>query len=145
MAGVRHKARVLALQVLFEVDCTDHGLQHTMDRSVAKTTLPEDGKALARELVEGVAGNRDHLDEVIQSHAPSWPVEQLSAVDRNILRIAIFEILLNNKTPPKVAINEAVELAKVFGSENIYRFINGVLGSIVGAAGTHQQTPTAGR
>ena len=145
MAGMRRKGRMLALQILFEVDCTTHAVQSTLERTLAEASLPQEGKELAQELVEGVSQNRDRLDELIQQHAPSWPVEQLSAVDRNILRIAIFEILFNNKTPSKAAINEAVELAKLFGSESIHRFINGVLGSIMGAASPEQQTPTPGR
>lgn len=142
MPGVRRKARILALQVLFEVDCASHDLEATLQRALEESDLPEDGKAFTRELVTGVARNRALLDEAISKHAPAWPVEQLSLVDRNTLRIAIFEILLNNKTPAKAAINEAVELSKLFGSQNIHRFINGVLGSIVGemALGNKEQS-----
>ena len=93
--------------------------------------LPQEAKSLAQELVQGVTEHRPRLDAVIQEHAPTWPVDQLSALDRNILRIAIFEILMNNETPPKAAINEAVELAKLFGSEGLHRFVNGVLGSVM--------------
>ena len=81
-----------------------------------------------------MAERRAQIDGVIAAHAPTWPVEQLPAVDRNILRIAIFEILFNNETPPKVAINEAVELAKRYGSETSSRFVNGVLGGVVSPA-----------
>jgi N utilization substance protein B len=77
-----------------------------------------------------VLTNKDRIDSIIQTHAPAWPVAQLAIIDRNILRLAIFEILLNNKVPVKAAINEAVELAKTFGSENSPRFINGVLGTV---------------
>jgi N utilization substance protein B len=84
----------------------------------------------ARELVGGVLTNKDRIDNIIQTHAPAWPVAQLATIDRNILRLAIFEILLNNKVPVKAAINEAVELAKTFGSENSPKFINGVLGTV---------------
>ena len=118
------------MQVLFEVDCTDHRVERTLRRSVGDSLLSQDGQELACELVNGVASNRNNLDKIIREHAPSWPVDQLSGVDRNILRIAIFEILFNNKVPHKAAINEAVELAKTFGSESIHRFINGVLGSV---------------
>lgn len=142
MIGVRRRARILALQILFEVDCAGHDLTATLDRTLAETDLPEDGRALARELTLGVDQNRPFLDDTIKKHAPAWPVEQLSVVDRNILRIAIFEILLNNKTPPKAAINEAVELSKLFGSLNIHRFINGVLGSIVGELALDKQEET---
>jgi N utilization substance protein B len=81
-------------------------------------------------LVTGVIQNQERIDENIQSFAPAWPIEQIPAVDRNILRLAIFEILIDNKVPVKVAINEAVELAKTFGADSSSRFINGVLGSV---------------
>jgi len=142
MANANRKARVLALQVLYEADSTSHSLPATLDRSVLESGMTEERAALTRELVEGVAANRQRLDAIIQEHAPSWPVDQLSAVDRNILRIAIFEILMNNRTPPKAAINEAVELSKTFGGENIHRFINGVLGSVMARLGAEQETPT---
>ena len=96
------------------------------------------------QLAQGVAEKRAALDEVIVRHAPQWPVDQLSVVDRNVFRIAIYEILFNNETPSKVVINEAVELAKAFGSLNIYRFINGVLGAVVEEAGTKQSSPIPG-
>ena len=92
--------------------------------------MPEEGVNFARELVTGVLTNKERIDNIIQTHAPAWPVAQLAAIDRNILRLAMFEILLNNKVPVKVAINEAVELAKTFGSENSPKFINGVLGTV---------------
>jgi N utilization substance protein B len=133
MAGSRRKGRIAALQILYEVDSSRHDWPTTVDRTLEESNLPEEAQRLARELVEGVSSNLETLDASIQEHAPAWPVGQLSAVDRNILRIAIFEILLNNKTPPKAAINEAVELAKIFGSENLHRFVNGVLGSVVAA------------
>jgi len=82
------------------------------------------------ELMRGVLTNREKIDSTIQTYATAWPVSQLAAIDRNILRLAIFEILLNNKVPVKAAINEAVELAKTFGSENSPKFINGVLGTV---------------
>ncbi len=133
MAGSRRKGRIAALQVLYEVDSSQHEWRSTLDRTLEESGLPEESRRLTRELVEGVSANLETLDAAIQEHAPAWPVGQLSAVDRNILRIAIFEILLNNKTPPKAAINEAVELAKIFGSESLHRFVNGVLGSVMAA------------
>ena len=133
MAGSRRKGRIAALQVLYEVDSSQYDWRSTLDRTLEESGLPEESQRLTQELVEGVSANLDTLDAAIQEHAPAWPVSQLSAVDRNILRIAIFEILLNNKMPPKAAINEAVELAKIFGSENLHRFVNGVLGSVVAA------------
>lgn len=95
--------------------------------------MPETGADFARELVEGVNAHQRQLDELIGRYAPEWPVDQIAIVDRNILRMAIYEILLCDDTPVKVAINEAVELAKEFGSDSSGRFVNGVLGSLVAA------------
>jgi len=94
-------------------------------------TLPQEALSFSEELVKGVLQNKSKLDDVIEKFAPAFPAEQMSVIDRNILRLAIFEILFNDKTPIKVAINEAVELAKEFGSDSSPRLINGVLGSII--------------
>ena len=128
--GIRRKARTIALQVLFEVDSVAHDAEQALERLLVEDSLPEEGVNFARELVTGVLTNKERIDNIIQTHAPAWPVAQLAAIDRNILRLAMFEILLNNKVPVKVAINEAVELAKTFGSENSPKFINGVLGTV---------------
>ncbi|MDY6892962.1 MAG: transcription antitermination factor NusB [Chloroflexota bacterium] len=130
MAPIRHKARIVALQVLFEFDCSGHDAETSLDWLAAEQALPESALSFAQELVRGVLENKEQIDSLIKTYAPNWPVEQLSTVDRNILRLAIFEILINNKTEFKVAINEAVELAKAFGSYNSYKFINGVLRTI---------------
>lgn len=132
MAGARRKARVLALQALYEVDSVGHGVEEVVNQLLAKEGLSEQNADFARELVSGVIQNKEKIDLNIQSLAPAWPLEQIAVVDRNILRLAIFEILLDNKVPVKVAINEAVELAKTFGSDNSSRFVNGVLGSVSG-------------
>ena len=129
--SARRKGRVAALQVLYELDSTGHAWRGTLERALEDASLPQEAKVFASGLVEGIVERLPFLDEKIQSHAPTWPVGQLSAVDRNILRIAIYEILLNNKAPPKAAVNEAVELAKSFGSESLHRFVNGVLGSVL--------------
>ena len=91
--------------------------------------LPQNSIGFAQELLRGVSQSRLGLDNVITRYAPAWPVSQLSVIDRNILRIALFELIYTPGTPRKTAINEAVELAKIFGSESSARFINGVLGS----------------
>ncbi len=130
MAYVRRKARIVALQALFESDSSGHDPEVSLSWLGEERTLPEPALSYARELIRGVLENKDRIDSLIKAHAPNWPVEQLSAIDRNILRLAIFEILIENKVPLKVAINEAVELAKTFGSYNSSRFINGVLGAI---------------
>ena len=136
MPGTRRRGRIAALQVLYELDCTVHDFPATLQRTLEEGKLPEEAKVLAGELVEGVVQHKDDIDALIQEHAPAWPVDQLSVVGRNILRIAIFEIVMNNKTPPKAAINEAVELAKAFGSESLHRFVNGVLGAIMATVKT---------
>jgi len=128
--GARHKARAIALQVLYEVDSVGHDVDGALNRLLAEGKLSEENAAFARGLVSGVLKNRKKIDQHIKSFAPAWPLEQLSIVDRNILRLAIFEILLDNSVPVKVAINEAVELAKMFGSDSSPRFVNGVLGSV---------------
>lgn len=130
MAGLRHKARVVALQSLYESDCSKHDAKACLNRLAKEKYLPESALSFAMELISGVLKHKAHIDRMIQTHAPSWPVEQLSIIDRNILRLAIFEISINNKVPVKAAINEAVELAKAFGSDNSPKFINGVLGAI---------------
>ncbi len=130
MAGERRKARVLALQALYEIDSVGHEMEAVVSRLLAKGELSEENTAFTRELISGVIQNREKIDCNIQSFAPAWPVAQIPVVDRNILRLAIFEILLDNKVPVKVAINEAVELAKMFGGDNSSKFVNGVLGSV---------------
>ena len=130
MAGARRKARGLALQALYEIDSVGHEMARVLTRLLSNGELSEENNAFVRELVSGVIQNKEKIDINIKNFAPAWPIEQIPVVDRNILRLAIFEILLNNKVPVKVAINEAVELAKTFGSDNSSRFVNGVLGSV---------------
>ena len=130
MTGERRKARELALQALFEIDLAGHASSEVMSRTIETGNLSPEGATFARELMEGVAQNREKVDEQIKHFAPAWPLDQMAVVDRNILRLAIYELLHNNKVPVKVAINEAVELAKSFGADSSPRFINGVLSSI---------------
>lgn len=85
----------------------------------------------AKDLVHGVLANREEIDKIVSGFAPSWPIDQMAIVDKNILRIAVSEILMGKTTPPKVAVNEAVELAKTFGSDSSSKFVNGVLGSVM--------------
>jgi N utilization substance protein B len=130
MKGARHKAREIALQVLYEIDAVEHSPESAMDHILASNEVTADIIDFVRVLVSGVLKNREALDQKIRDFAPAWPLDQISIIDRNVLRLAIFEILHDNKIPVKVAINEAVELAKTFGSNNSSRFINGVLGSV---------------
>jgi N utilization substance protein B len=133
--GVRRKARAIALQVLYEFDSVGHDVEATLAHLLSDGGLSEDNATFARDLVNGVIQNREQIDQHIKKFAPAWPLEQIPIIDRNILRLAIFEILLDNSVPVKVAINEAVELAKRFGGDNSSKFVNGVLGSVSVLAG----------
>ncbi len=126
----RHRARGLALQALYEVDATGHAPAEVIRRQLGTTTLSPENNRFAEELVAGVLQNKTSIDDYIRRFARAWPIEQMAVVDRNILRLAIFEVLVDNRVPVKVAINEAVELAKDFGGQSSPRFVNGVLSSV---------------
>ena len=126
----RRKARCLALQVLYEVDCSGHTVEEAFGHQRAVSALTEIQATFALRIVEGAWGQRAWLDQVIHRHAPEWPISQMAYIDRNVLRIAIWEFGLSGQTPLKVAINEAVELSKRFGSDSSARFVNGVLGAV---------------
>ena len=128
---VRHRARVAVLQALYEVDCAGHDTGEALAHRLEESQLPDAGNVFAQELARGVRSHLERLDALIARYAPEWPVDQIAVIDRNILRIAIYEILYGAETPVKVAINEAVELAKTFGSDSSGRFVNGVLGTVV--------------
>jgi transcription antitermination protein NusB len=147
---IRRLARISALQALYELDTTSHPADQVIASRLADHPLPAEGEAFLRHLVSGVLKNQTQLDAMIQRYAPAWPVSQIAIVDRNVLRIALFELTWcppgasDAKTPAKVAINEAVDLAKVFGSESSSRFVNGVLGTAVGELGLlNQELPAA--
>jgi N utilization substance protein B len=127
----RHEAREVALQCLFAMDAKGRWEEHPLDWLLTENPLSRKAITYAEGLVQGVQENLTELDELIQKYAPAWPVNQLSLVDRNILRIALFELLHRDQVPRKTAVNEAVELAKVFGSESSSRFVNGVVGSVI--------------
>jgi len=129
--GFRREARIVALQTLYELDCTHHSVEQVLPRIANEKALLQEAFSFSQGLVQGVLQHKPRLDEVIAEFAPAFPLEQMAAIDRNILRLAIFEILFDSSTPIKVAINEAVELAKAFGSNSSPRLINGVLGSMV--------------
>ena len=129
--GPRRRGRVLALQALYEMDTAGHPPLETVARLSQESRPPKGAVSFGQKLVSGVGQHRKEIDAVIHRHAPAWPVEQLPVIDRSLLRIALFEILFNQETPCKVAINEAVELAKSFGGESSPKFVNGVLGSVV--------------
>jgi N utilization substance protein B len=136
MAGIRRKARIAALQALYELDCTKHKVEETSARLRAGETLTQEALGFSEELVKGVLQHKSELDSLIGKLAPAFPVEQMPIIDRNILRLAIFEILFSKETPFKVAINEAIELAKDFGSDSSPRLVNGILGSITAERST---------
>lgn len=138
MTNPRRKARIIALQTLYESDCSRHKPDEVLARLLEEKPLSEELATFARSLVEGVLQNRPRIDEIIKKFAPAFPVNQIAVIDRNVLRLAIFEILFDNKVPVKVAINEAVELAKVFGSDGSRRFVNGVLGAVVAHHLSHE-------
>jgi N utilization substance protein B len=139
MKGARHKAREIALQVLYELDAVKHKPVESLNHILSRIEVSEDVVGFARILVDGVVTNREQLDQNIRDFAPAWPLDQISIVDRNILRLAIYEILHDSQIPVKVAINEAVELAKTYGSNNSSRFINGVLGSVSNLVANNKQ------
>ena len=126
----RRKSRILALQTLFEVDSSSHNPELVLKRLLEEKSLPDGVVSFAREIVRGVQENRGELDRIIQTYAPAYPVRQLAIIDRTILRIALFELSIQEKEPLKAVINEAVELAKTFGGESSPKFVNGVLGSV---------------
>ena len=135
MTNTRHKARTIALQALYEVDSAARPAGTVVERLLTESKLSEENAGFARGLVSGTMRHRDEIDLKVQTFAPAWPVEQLAMIDRNILRLAIFEILFDNIVPVSVAVSEAVELAKAFGSESSAKFVNGVLGSVSALAG----------
>jgi N utilization substance protein B len=130
MAGRRRKGRIIALQALYELDTVGHAPEETIARLLEYQPVSKDVETFARELVKGVLENREKIDKIIARTAPAWPLDQIPPVDKSILRLAIHEIVIDNRVPMRAAINEAVELAKEFGGENSPKFINGVLGSV---------------
>ena len=130
MAGARRLARAITLKALYEIDSTGHKAEEVLNRLLADAGLSAENFAFVHELVNGVIKNQQNLDQNIKNFAIAWPIEQIPVVDRNILRLAIFELLFDNKVPINVAISEAVELAKGFGGDNSARFVNGVLSSL---------------
>ncbi len=137
MASNRHLGRILALQSLYEfdfrTDCGDKNvvLSEVLERNIARYDETVDDQKFIKSLVLGVAPLGVLLDDVLQPIAPEWPIAQIARMDRLILRMSLYELLSNDNVPPKVVINEAVELSKSFGSENSSKFINGVLGTVL--------------
>ena len=126
----RTRARSIALQALYEIDLTGHPPELVLNERLTETPLEDNLGEFARKIVMGILPIIHELDQIIARHAPEWPLDQVATIDRNIMRIALWEIAVSNQTPLKVAINEAVELGKLFGSDSTPRFVNGVLGSL---------------
>ena len=135
MASNRHLGRIVALQTLYEQDfraeCGDESfsLTEVLDRNIERYSETIEDKAFIVALVNGVAEKAQELDAVLQPIAPEWPLAQIARIDRIVLRMGLYELTYEQDVPPKVVINEAVELAKAFGSENSSKFVNGVLGT----------------
>ncbi|HET7528936.1 MAG TPA: transcription antitermination factor NusB [Candidatus Saccharimonadales bacterium] len=137
MSANRHLGRIVALQTLYEEDfrkeMDDPGinLDEVLERNIGRYDETIEDKDFIGELVRGVHARQQELDDIIRPVAPEWPIEQIARMDRVILRIGVYELLFEEGVPPKVVINEAVELAKAFGGDNSSKFINGVLGTIL--------------
>jgi N utilization substance protein B len=148
LPSAKRLGRVMALQVLYEVDLTGHSWQDALENQLVR--LPDspqqDAVELVKTLVTGVMGCMNEMNALIGRFAPLYPVSQLSAVDRNLLRLALYELHYVPSTPPKVAISEAVALAKSYGGDTSYKFINGVLGSALEAMAPKEdaENPKAG-
>ena len=137
MASNRHLGRIIALQTLFEQDFRRSAGDHSFDlegvlaRNIERYQATVDDKDFIVKLVKGVAKLEKKLDAELQPIAPEWPIDQIARMDRVILRMGLHELKFGKDVPPKVVINEAVELAKAFGSENSSKFVNGVLGTVL--------------
>lgn len=137
MASNRHLGRIIALQTLYEQDfreaAGDKGfdLNEVLKRNVERYRSMVDDVEFVKKLVNGVSKQREALDKKLQPVAPEWPIDQIARMDRVILHIGLYELLHEKSVPPKVVINESVELAKAFGGDNSSKFINGVLGTLL--------------
>jgi N utilization substance protein B len=137
MASNRHLGRIIALQTLYEQDFRRASNDKTFDlddvlsRNISRYEATVDDKEFVAKLVKGVSTREKELDAALQPVAPEWPIDQIARMDRVVLRMGLYELQHGKDVPPKVVINEAVELAKAFGSENSSKFVNGVLGTVL--------------
>jgi N utilization substance protein B len=141
----RHLLRTIALQSLFEWDFHNRqgNLDEILDRAIKEFSPNNQGTEFAKVLLDGVVAKIDELDKIIVKYAPEWPIEQITIIDRNVLRLGIFELLYLKETPAKVAINEAVEMGKRFGGESSGKFVNGVLGALYKDLLANKELPDA--
>ncbi len=144
-SGSRRKSRILAFQVLFESEQHEHPIAEALQRRLDESDLDESARTFARQLIEGIEEHRTAIDEVITRYASAFPLEDMAPVDRNVLRLAIYEVLFDNRRAPlRVAINEAVDIAKGYGSESSGRFVNGVLGAVALEAAERNESANHG-
>jgi len=136
----RTKARGIALQALYEIDLTGHQPSQVIEERLIETPMDQELAEFSRQITYGVLSLVEPLDAFISQHASEWPLDQVAVIDRNILRIALWEFAVQGITPIKVAINEAIELAKMYGSDSTPRFVNGVLGSLAARQNEIRQT-----
>lgn len=139
----RRQARILAMQALYEADVAHHEPRLVLARLLGAEAYPGAVASFAERLVGGVADHLGQIDPLIAQAAPTWPLAQMAKIDKSILRIAAYEVLLEPEVPYKAAINEAVEIAKLFGSDSSSRFVNGVLGTIAGWQAGDRQASAA--
>ena len=132
--GKRHQARELALKVLFQLEGTADDPEEVLRYHASENGAGEDITSFARQLVQGVIGNRERLDAIMSEASEHWKLDQMAKVDRIILRIAVYEIAIDRKVPTKAAINESIELAKTFSGDEAGRFVNGILGRVAATA-----------
>ena len=133
-ATERSAARRIALQVLYEIDCSDHLLGDVIAARLEEEELSRRVEKYVRQIVEGVTANRSQLDTFIQRFASEFPLDQVAIIDRNILRLGVYELAAQQSTSVNVIIAEAMELANIYGAEGSLRFVNGVLGAIAAEA-----------
>ena len=132
--GKRHQARELALKTLFQLEVSDDDPEEVLRYHADEGAATPDVANFASQLVRGVIENRDRLDSILSEASEHWKLGQMAKVDRIILRIAVYEIAIDRKVPPKAAINESIELAKTFSGEEAGRFVNGILGKVAATA-----------
>lgn len=148
MSANRHLGRIIALQTLYEQEfrseCKDNDfvLSEVLNRNIGRYHKAVDDQRFIKALVQGVSKHADELDALLQPLAPEWPISQIARMDRIVLRIGTYELVYGTDIPPKVVINEAVELAKAFGGDNSSKFINGVLGTLLKQIEAQSTSPT---
>ncbi len=128
----RHLSRTVAMQTLYEWDFNHRSqkLQNLVEKNFSEFGVGAEDKEFVEELVHGVTKNIGAIDEVITKNAPDWPLEKITIIDLNVLRLGIYEMMFAKQVPPKVVIDECVEMAKTFGGGSSSKFVNGVLGAV---------------